>query len=69
MKKYKMKNNGTTGINPICQWMYSDNAICGRVDYKGGALINEKFFCSTHLVNFEVVDRQFKILEEIEVEI
>lgn len=66
MKKYKMKNNGTAEISPYCQWMFPNYDRCGTIDPDGGGLVNGKFFCDIHFRSFENIDRQFKILEEIE---
>lgn len=69
MKNFKIKNNGTAEIKSGCQWMYIDYECCGTINPDGGAIINGKFFCDIHFNSFKNIDRQFKILEEIEVEI
>jgi hypothetical protein len=66
MKNFKIKIEETKNKNK-CEWKFEDDPSYCRVEPKN--IVNGKKYCNYHFSYFESVNRQFKILEEIEVEI
>lgn len=66
MKNFKIKIEETKN-NDKCEWKYSSGDTSCWVEHE--YTVNGKKYCHLHFSFFEDVNRQFKILEEIEVEI
>lgn len=66
MKNFKIQIEENKNKNK-CEWKFeSDRLHC---EDKPANIINGKKYCDYHFSYFEDTNRQFKILEEIEVEI